>query len=177
MKIQMIKKLGIIACLTVACGVVSASAVRAQSNAGIILFGGSKDAALDYCLDSGVSNRSDRYYLEIKPQNYKVSEIVITYPDHFNGGFDTSDIKLRVTTQCRDGKELEVKSATWDKETRRVTIIPKDNIPAKTPLRVVLSNVRNPDYSGFYKLDATLLRNDGVGYVPVYVGSWLITLD
>lgn len=183
MKSQMIKKLGIVSCLALACAVVSPSVVRAQSNAGIILFGNSKEAALDYCLDSGISSRNDRYYLEVKPQNYKVSEIIITYDGNINqfnernGGFDASDVKLRVTSQCRDGKELEIQSATWDKESRRLTVVPKENIPAKTSLRVVLSNVRNPEYSGFYKFDATVLRNDGVGSVPVYVGSWLITLD
>jgi hypothetical protein len=177
MKIQMIKKLSILCCMAVACAVVSPSVVRAQSNAGIILFGNSKDAALDYCLDSGVSNRTDRYYLEIKPQNYKISEIIINYPDHFNGSFDPSDMKLRVTSQCRDGKDIEIQSAAWDKDTRRITVIPKENIPSKTSLRVVLSNVRNSDYSGFYKFDGTVLRNDGVGSVPIYIGSWIITLD
>jgi hypothetical protein len=183
MKIQMIKKLGIVSCLAVACAVVSPSIVRAQSNAGIILFGSSKEAALDYCLDSGISNRSDRYYLEVKPQKTKISEIIITYNKDINefnernGSFDPSDIKLRVTDQCRGGRDLEIQSATWDKESRRVTVIPKEDVPAKTSLRVVLSNVRNPDYSGFYRFDATVLRNDGVGSVPVYVGSWVITLD
>jgi len=175
MKIQMIKKLGIVSCLAVVCALISPSAVRAQSNAGFILFGGVKDNALDYCLDSGTSSRYDRYYLEIKPQNFKVSEIIISYPDHFSGSFDTSDMKLRITDQCRGGKELEVASATWDKESRRVTIVPKEAIPSKTALRVVLSNVRNPDYSGFYQLDARVLRADVP--VPVYVGSWVITLD
>ena len=71
MKIQMIKKLGIVSCLAVACAVVSPSVVRAQSNAGFILFGGIKDSALDYCLDNGSSGRSDRYYLEVKPQKWR----------------------------------------------------------------------------------------------------------
>lgn len=171
----MIKKLSIVSCLAVACAVVSPSIVRAQGNAGFILFGGVKDSALDYCLDSGSSGRSDRYYLEVKPQIFKVAEVIITYPDHFDGSFDTSDMKLRVTGDCRGGKDLEIESATWDKETRRVTIIPKEAIPAKTALRVVMSNVRNPDYSGFYKFDGSVLRADVP--VPVYIGSWVITLD
>lgn len=175
MKIQMIKKLGIVSCLAVACAVISPSVVRAQSNAGFILFGGIRDNALDYCLDNGTSNRTDRYYLEVKPQKFKVSEIIITYPDHFNGSFDTSDIKLRVTAQCREGTDLAIESVTWDKETRRITIVPKEAIPAGKSLRAVLSNVRNPDYSGFYKFDGRVLRADVP--VPVYIGSWVITLD
>ena len=175
MKIHMIKKLGIASCLSIACAIVSPAVVRAQSNAGFILFGGVKDSALDYCLDNGTSSRNDRYYLEVRPQSFKVSEVIITYPDHFNGSFDTDDIKLRVTGQCRGGKDLEIASATWDKETRRVTVIPKEAIPAKTALRVVLSNVRNPDYGGFYQFDGRVLRADVP--VPVYIGSWVITLD
>jgi hypothetical protein len=175
MKIQMIKKLGIISCLTLACAVFAPSAAHAGCNAGFILFGGIKDNALDYVLDSCTSGQTDRYYLEIKPQNFKVSEVIITYPENFNGSFDTSDMKLRVTTDIRGGKELEIASSTWDKETRRITIVPKEAIPSKTPLRVVLSNVRNPDYSGFYQFDGRVMRADIP--VPVYIGSWVITID
>jgi hypothetical protein len=182
MKIQMIKKLGILSCLAVACAVISPSAVRAQANEGFTLqWGNSKDNILGYCLDNGISNRSDRYYLEVKPQKFKYSEIIITYSkdnNEFNersGSFDPTDIKLRVTDQCRGGKDLEIESATWDKETRRVTIVPKEAIPSKTNIRVVLSNVRNPDYSGFYKFNASVLRSDVP--VPEYIGTWMITLD
>lgn len=175
MKIQMIKKLGIVSCLAAACAVVSPSIVRAQGNAGFILFGGVRDSALDYCLDNGTSGRRDRYYLEVKPQSFKVSEVIVTYPSHFTGGFDTEDIKLRISDQCRGGKDLEIESVTWDRESRRITIIPKEAIPSKTPLRIVMSNVRNPDYSGFYQMDGRVLRADVP--VPVYIGSWVITLD
>ncbi|MCX5935523.1 MAG: DUF2808 domain-containing protein [Pseudanabaena sp. LacPavin_0818_WC45_MAG_42_6] len=92
-----------------------------------------------------------------------------------NGSFDTSDMKLRVTDQCRGGRDLEIESATWDKETRRITIIPKEAIPSKTAIRAVLSNVRNPDFSGFYQFDGRVMRFDVP--VPEYIGSWVITLD
>ncbi|MDX2256429.1 MAG: DUF2808 domain-containing protein [Pseudanabaenaceae cyanobacterium bins.39] len=175
MKIQMLKKLGVISCLSLACAVVAPSVVRAQSNSGFILFGGVKDSALDYCLDNGAGGRNDRYYLEIKPQIFQISEVIITYPEHFNGKFDPTDMKLRVTSQCRGGNDLEIASATWDQESRRITIIPKEAIPAKTSLRVVLSNVRNPDFGGFYQFDGRVLRADVP--VPVYVGSWVITFN
>jgi hypothetical protein len=175
MKIQMIKKLGIVSCLAIAAAVFSPSAAHAGCNAGFIIFGGIKDNALDYVLDSCTSGRTDRYYLEIKPQKFKVSEVIITYPEHFNGSFDTDDMKLRVTADALGGKDLEIASATWDKETRRITIVPKEAIPSKTPLRVVLSNVRNPEYSGFYQLDGRVMRADVP--VPVYIGSWMITID
>ena len=80
MKIQMIKKLGIVSCLAVACAVISPSVVRAQSNAGFILFGGIRDNALDYCLDNGTSNRTDRYYLEVKRKSLKFQKLSLLIP-------------------------------------------------------------------------------------------------
>lgn len=191
MKIQMIKKLGIVSCLTVACAVVlptfiAPTEVSAQCNAGFILFGdNAKNNALDYCLDSCKPNQIDRYYLEIKPQKFKITEVILTYtqyPDNFDGRFGAFDkdnfkdnYKLRVTGDCRGGKELEIESATWDKENRRITIIPKEPIPSKTALRVVLSDVRNANFGGFYQLDGRVMRGDIPK--PEYIGSWFITLE
>jgi hypothetical protein len=184
MKIQMIKKFGILSCLALACAVVSPSVVRAQTNSGIILFGNRDETALEYCLDSGVSGRSDRYYLKVDSQKFKISEILITYNGNYNkfnennGNFDTSEIKLRVASKCKEGgRELEVKSSTWDKEGRRLTIVPKEDIPAQTPIQVVLSYVRNPDVGGFYKFNARVVRNDGIGTLSPLIGTWIITFD
>jgi hypothetical protein len=165
MKIQMIKKLGIVSCLALASAMFLPAPAQAGCNAGFILFGGIKDNVLDYVLDNCNSGQTDRYYLEIKSQKFKVSEVIITYPEHFTGSFDPSDMKLRATADAFGGKELAIESSVWDREARRITIIPKEAIPAKTPLRVVLSNVRNPDYSGFYQLDGRV------------IGSWMISFD
>ncbi|MFZ4554777.1 MAG: DUF2808 domain-containing protein [Pseudanabaena sp.] len=180
----MIKKFGILSCLALACAVVSPSVVRAQTNSGIILFGNRDETALEYCLDSGVSGRSDRYYLKVDSQKFKISEILITYNGNYNkfnennGNFDTSEIKLRVASKCKEGgRELEVKSSTWDKEGRRLTIVPKEDIPAQTPIQVVLSYVRNPDVGGFYKFNARVVRNDGIGTLSPLIGTWIITFD
>ena len=184
MKIPMIKKFGILSCLALACAVVSPSVVRAQSNAGIILFGNRDETALDYCLDSGVSGRTDRYYLKVDSQKFKISEILITYNGDYNkfnennGYFDDSEVKLRVASKCKEGgRELEVKSATWDKEGRRLTIVPKEDIPAQTPVQVVLSYVRNPDVGGFYKFHGRVVRNDGIASLSPVIGTWIITFD
>jgi hypothetical protein len=147
----------------------------AQPNAGFILWGSAKDNALDYCLDQGAADRYDRYYLEVKSQKFKVSEVILTYTDQFTGTFDSSGIELRLSSDCRGGKSIPLESAVLDKETRRITVIPKDAIPANTPLRLVLSNVRNPYFGGLFQLDARVMRADVP--VPVYIGSWIIGIE
>jgi hypothetical protein len=180
MKIQMIKKLGIVSCLAVACAVVSPSVVRAQSGF-TFQWGTEKENILAYCIDNASAGSHSRYYLEVQPQKFKVSEILIVYNERWNsfnernGNFDTSEIKLRKNSDCRGGQDIEIESATWDKENRRITIVPKEAIPSKTSLYVVLSNVRNPDYSGFYKFTGRVLRSDVP--VPEPIGTWMITLD
>jgi hypothetical protein len=184
MKIQMIKKFGILSCLALACAVASPSVVHAQSGAGILLFKDPRETVLDYCLDTGISGRTDRYYLKVDSQKFKISEILITYyveTNRFNennGNFDTSEIKLRVASKCKEGgRELEVKSATWNKEGRVLTIVPKEDIPAGTPLQVVLSYVRNPDAGGFYRFNGILGRNDGIGSLSPVIGTWVMSFD
>jgi len=147
----------------------------AQPNPGFIIFGNSKDTAMDYCLDSGSASQYDSYYLELKTQKFKYSEIIVTYPDHFNPMTDFAAIELFQNSDCRGGKKIPLESAQWDKEARRITVIPKEPIPANTPVRLVLSNVRNPNFPGMFQIDARVLRADVP--VPVYIGSWIISLQ
>jgi hypothetical protein len=120
----------------------------------------------------------------VDSQKFKISEILITYNGDYNkfnennGYFDDSEIKLRVASKCKEGgRELEVKSATWDKEGRRLTIVPQEDIPAQTPVQVVLSYVRNPDVGGFYKFHGRVVRNDGIASLSPVIGTWVITFD
>jgi len=147
----------------------------AQTSAGFILFGNSRDTAMDYCLDSGSASQYDSYYLELKTQKFKYSEIIVTYPDHFTPIIDFAAIELYQNAECRGGKKIALESAQWDKEARRITVVPKEPIPANTPVRLVLSNVRNPSFAGMFQFDARVLRADVP--VPVYIGSWIISLQ
>jgi hypothetical protein len=156
-------------------GAVLPQASLAQPNAGFILWGSAKDNALDYCLDQGSADRYDRYYLEVKSQKFKVSEVILTYPEYFTGTFDPSGIELRLSGECRSGNIIPLESATLDKELRRIVVIPKDPIPANTSVRLVLSNVRNPYFGGLYQLDGRVMRADVP--VPVYFGSWIVGIE
>ncbi|NJK34731.1 MAG: DUF2808 domain-containing protein [Oscillatoriales cyanobacterium SM2_2_1] len=157
--------------------IASVGASSAQTNPGFILFGSNRDNALDYCLDSGQSSANDRYYLEVKPQKFKVSEIILSFPEHYTGIIDTDLVELRVMSdgECRGGKAIPITSAKLDQSSRRLVVIPKAEIPAETRLRVVLSNVRNPNNGGFFQIDARVLRADVP--VPVYIGSYIMTIN
>lgn len=144
-------------------------------NAGFIIFGNARDTAMDYCMDSGSSGQFDNYYLEIRTQKFKYAEIIVTYPEHFNADLNGSKVELFNSKECRGGRPLPLESATIDKEARRITVVPKEAIPANTPVRLVISNVRNPSFGGMYQVDARLLRADVPA--PVYVGSWIMTFD
>jgi len=166
-----ISLLGLISALTL----IGSAPSFAQPNAGFIIFGNAREVAMDYCLDSGYANQYDSYYLELKTQKFKYSEVIVTYPEHFNPMVDFVAIELYQNRECRGGRKIPLESAQWDKEARRITIIPKEPIPADTPVRLVLSNVRNPNLAGIFQIDARVLRADVP--VPVYIGSGLISLQ
>jgi hypothetical protein len=73
-------------------------------------------------------------------------------------------------------KNLPLQSVSWDKENRRIEVITKEPIPAGRSLKLVLSNVKNPFYSGLYQFDARIL---GPADLPIlrYIGSWVIGFE
>lgn len=143
----------------------------AQSNSGFILFGNVKDNALEYVLDYGRANQGDRYYLDLPAQKFKVAQVLVTYPESFNGEFDPDRMDLRI-----NDRNVPLESAKWDKENRRIEVIPKEPIPANKKLKLVLSNVRNPNFGGLYQFDARVLGSDDLPMLR-YVGSWVIGID
>jgi hypothetical protein len=147
----------------------------AQPSAGFILFGNSRDIAMDYCLDRGSADQIDTYYLEIKTQKFKYAEVIVSYPPEFNPDFSGMQVELFQTNDCRGGKPIPIESAQLDQERRRIVVVPKQAIPAGTPVRLVLSSVRNPRFSGIYQIDARLLRADVPA--PVYIGSWIVSIE
>lgn len=143
----------------------------AQSGSGIILFGNVRDSALSYYLDGGRARQLDRYYLEIPAQKTQISQIIVTYRDNYDGEIDPKAIDVRFKDQ-----NLPLESTSWDKENRRIEVSLKEPIPAGRPLKLVMSNVRNPFYSGLYQFDARII---GPSDLPVfrYIGSWVIGFE
>lgn len=175
--VNALKKLAVYSCfaaisLNCATSLVTPEPSSAQTNSGIILFGKIRDNALEYRLDAGRANyNGDRYYLDLKPQKFQVSEVLVTYPDYYTGEFDPNSIDLRV-----NNRNLPLESAKWDKESRVISVIPKEPIPPNKPIQLVLSNVRNPTFGGLFQFDA---RVKGIDDLPMlrYIGSWMIGLD
>lgn len=145
--------------------------LAAQPNAGVILFGKIRDNALDYTLDYGKANITDRYYLTLKPQKLQINEIIITVPETFQGEFDDQNILVRVA-----GKETKPAKAKWNSKERTIDIEVKEPIPINQEVVLVLSNVRNPYFGGLYQFDA---RVRSITDLPIlrYVGSWVIGID
>ncbi len=167
----MSKRLIIYSCC-LALGITSVAATSvAQTGSGIILFGNARDSALSYNLDGGRAKQLDRYYLDIPAQKTQISQVIVTYRDNFDGEFDPTAMDLRFKE-----RNLPLESVSWDKENRRIEVIVKEPIPAGRSLRLVLSNVRNPFYSGLYQFDARVL---GPAELPVlrYIGSWVIGFE
>ncbi len=176
MQITMFKKLAFYSCcaaiaLSYAPALIRPNAAEAQQNAGIILWGSAKDKALDYVLDYGRANQSDRYYLDVPAQKFAVSEVVVTYPESFTGEFDQSSIDLRV-----DNKNLPLQSAKWDKERRVVEVVLQEAVPANKAMKLVLSNVQNPTFGGLFQFDARVRSNSDLPMLR-YIGSWVIGLQ
>ncbi|MBD1911135.1 MULTISPECIES: DUF2808 domain-containing protein [unclassified Leptolyngbya] len=163
-----------VSALAIAVGLLASTgtALFAQSLPGLVIFSGvDRDNILGYRLDfEGVPRRRDRYRLRISGTKLPtaVSQLTITYPENYDGSFDTEDIELRV-----EGQEVPVSEVRWSEEIREVSIYPVDSIPANSRVEVVMSNVRNPRRAGMYYFNALILPT---GDIPLrrYVGTWII---
>lgn len=146
----------------------------AGGNAGLTLFGGVKrEDILNYVLQfGGRPGQWDRYklYVPAKKLTQGASKFFISYPDHFNGKFDTDSIEVRVR-----GEAVPLKEVFWDKESRLLEIDLEQAIEASTKVDIVLSNVKNPDFGTYYFVCDALVAGD----IPVrlYLGTWIVSID
>lgn len=145
---------------------------RAQSaGSGFVLFGSDEIPVLNYRLDFGGQRRKlERYRLDIPAQDVAVAEIQIEGDDHFNGKFDPEKVRLEV-----EKEPVPIREVYWNPEFNSLEVIIEDPVAAGQEMRLVLSNVRNPD-SGTYRFRARLL---GTEANPLFrlVGNWIITID
>jgi hypothetical protein len=146
----------------------------AGGNPGFTLFGGvDRKDILDYYLDfGGHPNGRDRYklYIPAKKLTQGAKKFFVSYPDYFNGKFDTQSIEVRA-----NGKSLPVKEVYWDKESRFVQIEMLEAVPANTKVDLVFSNVQNPDTGTYYFVGDVQAAGD----IPVrlYVGTWILSIN
>ncbi len=146
----------------------------AGGNSGLTIFSGvERRDILDYYLDfGGRPNNKDRYklYVPAKKLTQGASRFYISYPEYFNGKFNTDKIEVRV-----DGESVPLNEVVWDKESRIIEIDLLDDIVAATKVDIVFSDVKNPDSGTYY------FRGDvqAAGEIPVrlFMGVWIISIE
>lgn len=146
----------------------------AGGNPGLTIFSGvDREDILNYYLDfGGLPRQWDRYklYVPAKKLTQGASKFYISYPENFDGKFDTDKIEVRV-----DDESLPLKEIYWDKESRVLEIELEKPVEAGTKTTIVLSNVKNPNFGTYYLVcDA-----QAAGDVPVrlYLGTWIVSIE
>ncbi len=175
-KIAKVSPKKLISSLTLAgCLLLGAQALTlADGNSGLTIFSGvERKDQLNYYLDFGGHPRQlDRYKLYIpgKKLTQGASKFFISYPDYFDGQFDTERVEVRVK-----GESMPVREVYWDKESRVLEIDLVKPIEASNQVDIVLSNVRNPGFGTYYFVGDALAAGD----IPVrlYLGTWIVTID
>ncbi len=147
----------------------------AQSNPGFTLWSGvRREDQLNYFLDfGGRANGWDRYRLRIpaKKMELGVAQFTISYPDYFDGKFDTDSIEVRVK-----GESLPISEVNWDKENHIVQIYMEEPIPAQSKVELVFSNVKNPPFGGTYYFECRILTPGDIP-LPRYLGTWILSIS
>ena len=145
----------------------------AQNTPGFTIFGGVQgENELRYFLDfGGRPFQYERYRLRIPSSKMEtgVSEFIVAYPDSFDGIIDPGSIELSVR-----GRTVPV-DAVLDQEARRIQIVPREVVVSGSPVEIVLSNVKNPQYGGTYYFEAFA---NSPGDIPLsrYLGTWIIPI-
>lgn len=147
--------------------------VAAQALPGFTLWGGpGPERELRYALDYGSSRVPyDRYRLRIPRQTLAINQIVVDYPEHFDGRFDTDAIEVRYR---RSQESIPLKAVNWDPDSYVVEMFPEEPIPAGEDLEIVMSSVRPPD-PGMYNFNCKIL-SPGDQPLLRYVGTWVLSI-
>jgi hypothetical protein len=147
----------------------------AQGNPGLTIFSGvERENILNYHLDFGGQAGSwDRYRLRIpgKKLMQGAAKFFISYPDYYNGKFDTEEIEVRV-----NGEPLPLREVLWDKESRIIEIDLEQPLKESKKVEIVFSNVKNPRFGGtFYFQGQVLPAND----LPIrqHLGTWILSIQ
>ena len=146
----------------------------AQNNSGFTLWSGvGRENQLNYYLDyGGQPNGWDRYRLKIPAKKLElgVAQIAISYPDYYDGKFDTKRVEV-----LAKGKKIPISEVKWDKENHVIQIELEEPVQAGTSLEIVFSNVKNPPFGGMYYFKAQVLSPGDVP-LPRYVGTWILSI-
>lgn len=148
----------------------------AQGTPGLVIFGDRDVDVLNYYLDfGGIADQRDRYRLRIPKQKLPngATRFVISYPDYFDGKFNTDDIEVRLD---RDkDKSLPLKDVVWDKENHLLQIDLAEPIVEPKKVEIVLSNTKNPDIGTYYFYAQVFPAVNTP--VPQRIGAWVLNIN
>ncbi|GAB4284327.1 MAG: DUF2808 domain-containing protein [Oscillatoriaceae cyanobacterium] len=174
-------------------------ASSAQSNRGFTIFGGpERGYELDYHLERGRADVSDRYRLRIPGRKLAgaISKLTIDYPDYYRGRFDPRQVQVlvgqeKVALTCTEntveesqtgaigqpqGQNTSPCKVLWDAQKRAIEVYFPQPLTGSKDLELVLSNVRNPWRGGMFYFNCRISSVTG-SPVPQYVGTWVLTID
>jgi hypothetical protein len=147
---------------------------RADSNSGMTIFSGvERKDNLNYHLDFGGNpHQMDRYklYIPSKKLAQGATRFFISYPDYYDGVFDTKSVEVR-----SGDKSVPLKSVYWDKVSRYLEIDLENPLEGNSEATIVLSNVQNPNFGTYYFTGDAQIS----GEIPlrIYLGTWIISID
>ncbi|MGD1920811.1 MAG: DUF2808 domain-containing protein [Pleurocapsa sp.] len=148
----------------------------AQGTPGLVIFGNKDVDILSYYLDfGGTAKQRDRYRLRIPKKKLQngATQFIISYPDYFDGKFDTDKIEVRPDRDKK--KSLELKNVVWDEENRFIQIDLAQPLTEAKKVEIVLSNTRNPDVGTYYFYAQVVPAINTP--VPERVGAWVLSID
>ena len=149
---------------------------EAQGGSGLVIFGDRDVDILSYYLDfGGIAENRDRYHLRIPKKKLAngATQFVISYPDYFDGKFNTDKIEVRVNGD--KDQSLPLKNVVWDEENRFVQIDLEEPLVDAKKVELVFSSVKNPDVGTYYFYAQVVPAVNAP--VPQRVGAWVISIN
>jgi len=147
-----------------------------QGTPGLVIFGDRDVDILNYYLDfGGIAKQRDRYRLRIPKKKLAngATQFVISYPDYFDGKFDTDKIEVRVDNDKK--KSLPLKDVVWNEEDRFIQIDLAQPYQGEKKVEIVLSNTRNPDVGTYYFYAQVMPAVQAP--LPERLGAWVLSID
>lgn len=148
----------------------------AQGTPGLVIFGDRDVDILNYYLDFGGSAKQrDRYRLRIPKKKLVngATQFVISYPDYFDGKFNTDKIEVRPNGDKK--KSLPLKNVVWDEENYLIQIELAEPLKEAKKVEIVLSNTKNPEVGTYYFYAQVVPAVNTP--VPERIGAWVISID
>ena len=148
----------------------------AQGTPGLVLFGDRDVDILNYYLDfGGNAENRDRYRLRIPKKKLAngATQFVISYPDYFDGKFNTDKIEVRLNGE--KDNSLPLKNVVWDEENLFIQIDLAEPLKDPKKVELVFSGVKNPDVGTYYFYAQVVPAINTP--IPERVGAWVISIN